>query len=174
MRKNNQEDNGIVTSELPISTSDAPLVIDLPDGQKIVLGRIASGAVIEVATWRGTGRPDSRTNRIMLGMSDTSSLDQSGQGQKSENAPKKVKSRSKRRSLSFAPKIQLPQAITEKLSRYTAKAPVEETHDLEIDAWIEKLSADLQEKKSAPRAPKKSPANSSKPAPQSSVRAKKG
>jgi hypothetical protein len=29
-----------------------------------------SGSVIEVATWRGTGRPDSRTNRLMLGMSN--------------------------------------------------------------------------------------------------------
>ena len=38
-------------------------------GQKIVIGKIASGSVIEVATWRGTGRPDSRTTRLMLGMS---------------------------------------------------------------------------------------------------------
>ena len=30
---------------------------------------MAEGSVIEVATWRGTGRPDSRTSRLMLGMS---------------------------------------------------------------------------------------------------------
>lgn len=54
---------------LPISNSDSPLVIDLPDGQKLVVGNLAAGSVIEVATWRGTGRPDSRTSRLMLGMS---------------------------------------------------------------------------------------------------------
>jgi hypothetical protein len=41
----------------------------LPDGQKLVIGKMAEGSVIEVATWRGTGRPDSRTSRLMLGMS---------------------------------------------------------------------------------------------------------
>ncbi len=29
---------------------------------------MTSGSVIEVATWRGVGRPDSRTSRLMLGM----------------------------------------------------------------------------------------------------------
>jgi len=52
----------------PISP-DQPLVIDLPDGQKLVVGNMVAGSVIEVATWRGTGRPDSRTSRLMLGMS---------------------------------------------------------------------------------------------------------
>lgn len=56
-------------SQLPIPISDSPLVIDLPDGQKLVIGKMAEGSVIEVATWRGTGRPDSRTSRLMLGMS---------------------------------------------------------------------------------------------------------
>ena len=45
------------------------MVIDLPDGQKLVVGKMIQGSVIEVATWRGTGRPDSRTSRLMLGMS---------------------------------------------------------------------------------------------------------
>ena len=54
---------------LPMSGGDSPLVIDLPDGQKLVVGNLAAGSVIEVATWRGTGRPDSRTSRLMLGMS---------------------------------------------------------------------------------------------------------
>jgi len=61
---------GPLLSNIPIPISDHPLVIDLPDGQKLVLGRLNSGSVIEVATWRGTGRPDSRTNRLMLGMND--------------------------------------------------------------------------------------------------------
>ena len=58
-----------VTS-LPLPISDTPLVIDLPDGQKIVIGKMQQGSVIEVATWRGTGRPDSRTNRLMMGMNN--------------------------------------------------------------------------------------------------------
>ena len=55
-------------SRLPLPISDSPLVIDLPDGQKIVVGKMTQGSVIEVATWRGVGRPDSRTSRLMLGM----------------------------------------------------------------------------------------------------------
>lgn len=61
-------------------------MIDLPDGQKIVVGKMTTGSVIEVATWRGVGRPDSRTSRLMLGMgngnvnedTDTESSPQSG------------------------------------------------------------------------------------------------
>jgi hypothetical protein len=83
-------------SKLPLPISDSPLVIDLPDGQKIVVGKMTLGSVIEVATWRGVGRPDSRTSRLMLGMgsgnvnedSDGSDNAQS-QGQKS--APVKPK-----------------------------------------------------------------------------------
>ena len=56
-------------SQLPLPISDSPLVIDLPDGQKLVIGKMAEGSVIEVATWRGTGRPDSRNSSLMLGMS---------------------------------------------------------------------------------------------------------
>jgi hypothetical protein len=61
----------LVSDELlPATISEnPPLVIDLPDGQKLVIGELKPGIVIEVATWRGTGRPDSRTNRIMLGVS---------------------------------------------------------------------------------------------------------
>ena len=57
----------------PITDSQPPLVIDLPEGQKMVIGKLDPDAVIEVATWRGTGRPDSRTNRLMLGVSNQSS-----------------------------------------------------------------------------------------------------
>jgi len=67
----------IVTS-LPLPSSDSVLVIDLPDGQKLLVGKMSSGSVIEVATWRGTGRPDSRTNRLMLGMSSSESETQLG------------------------------------------------------------------------------------------------
>jgi hypothetical protein len=67
--KETQGQENARVSKLPLPLSDQPLVIDLPDGQKLVIGKMTQGSVIEVATWRGTGRPDSRTSRLMLGMS---------------------------------------------------------------------------------------------------------
>jgi len=72
-------------STLPIKQDDSPIVIDLPDGQKLVVGQLANGSVIEVATWRGTGRPDSRTSRLMLGMSSAAGA----QSQAAEDAATK-------------------------------------------------------------------------------------
>jgi hypothetical protein len=73
MAKKNQSAPAPEVSTLPIKQDESPLVIDLPDGQKLVVGHMANGSVIEVATWRGTGRPDSRTSRLMLGMSSAAS-----------------------------------------------------------------------------------------------------
>jgi hypothetical protein len=69
MAKKQEEHIEPVVSSIPVPQSDSPLVIDLPDGQKLVVGNLPNGSVIEVATWRGTGRPDSRTQRLMLGVS---------------------------------------------------------------------------------------------------------
>ncbi len=62
---------------------------------------MTSGSVIEVATWRGVGRPDSRTSRLMLGMGSgnvnedsDASQPQSGQGAQyssTQGAPAKRK-----------------------------------------------------------------------------------
>lgn len=60
-----------IITKIPLPASDSAMVIDLPDGQKLVVGKMTHGTVIEVATWRGTGRPDSRTNRMMLGLSSS-------------------------------------------------------------------------------------------------------
>jgi len=76
-------------SKLPLPISDSPLVIDLPDGQKIVVGKMTQGSVIEVATWRGVGRPDSRTSRLMLGVGVASAQQDSESSQQS--ASTKVK-----------------------------------------------------------------------------------
>jgi hypothetical protein len=73
--KNTPQNNVPKVSKLPLPASDSPLVIDLPDGQKLVIGKMSQGSVIEVATWRGTGRPDSRTSRLMLGMSSNAPKD---------------------------------------------------------------------------------------------------
>lgn len=68
MAKNQNPEPKPRVSKLPLPATDSPLVIDLPDGQKIVIGKMTNGSVIEVATWRGVGRPDSRTSRLMLGV----------------------------------------------------------------------------------------------------------
>ena len=73
--KNPPQNNVPKVSKLPLPATDSPLVIDLPDGQKLVIGKMSQGSVIEVATWRGTGRPDSRTSRLMLGMSSNAPAD---------------------------------------------------------------------------------------------------
>jgi hypothetical protein len=73
--KNTPQNNEPKVSRLPLPASESPLVIDLPDGQKLVIGKMSQGSVIEVATWRGTGRPDSRTSRLMLGMSSNATKD---------------------------------------------------------------------------------------------------
>lgn len=88
--KNDSE--GPQSSELPLATigTPTPLVIDLPDGQKLVVSNLDPGTVIEVATWRGTGRPDSRTNRLMLGVS--SAADEPSE---SEQSPTKRLKRAK-------------------------------------------------------------------------------
>jgi len=84
--------NATETSDaVPPITPDQPLIIDLPDGQKLVVGNMVEGSVIEVATWRGTGRPDSRTSRLMLGMSPGSlspTVVQTDSGEKTKLTPK--------------------------------------------------------------------------------------
>lgn len=97
MAHNETEKSSPKVSKLPLPISDSPLVIDLPDGQKIVVGKMTQGSVIEVATWRGVGRPDSRTSRLMLGMGSGNVNEESeaegssaaqGSAQQSAPAPK--------------------------------------------------------------------------------------
>ena len=148
-------------SNIPIPISDNPLVIDLPDGQKLVLGRLNAGSVIEVATWRGTGRPDSRTNRLMLGMTDANAVQaNSPQSAATETsaAPKKITLPWGNVSL---PAIKLPKVDVESMKKFVlglissfkkAQArtrelsPVETTAELDINAWIESISREAEEK----------------------------
>jgi hypothetical protein len=173
MAKKKQVSNEPVISNIPIPASDNPMVIDLPDGQKIVLGKLSPGSVIEVATWRGTGRPDSRTNRFMLGVSDASSPAAPAQA-----APASATSKSK-----FTPPwkrekmtIQVEKSestnfisrfiggtvssFSKALKRTQDLTPVESTTDLEINAWIENLSREVKEE-SKPAAPRKAAARKS-------------
>ena len=85
MASKKQEPIAPVVTSLPLPSSDSVLVIDLPDGQKLLVGKMEHGTVIEVATWRGTGRPDSRTNRLMLGMSNAEEENSQAQSESTEN-----------------------------------------------------------------------------------------
>ena len=156
-------------TNIPIAVSDNPVVIDLPDGQKLVLGKLSAGSVIEVATWRGTGRPDSRTNRLMLGMSDTTPISSENSQQVEVKAAKKL-------SLPFG-SITMPDiggllvkfksmnkvvgsAITsfkKTIEKSRSLTPVETTADLDINAWIENISREVEAKGAQRRAttPKK-------------------
>lgn len=96
LANNETEKSSPKVSKLPLPISDSPLVIDLPDGQKIVVGKMTLGSVIEVATWRGVGRPDSRTSRLMLGMgsgnvNEDSEGGENSQGQSERKTPVKPK-----------------------------------------------------------------------------------
>lgn len=82
-------------SNIPMAKEENSLVIDLPDGQKLIVGDIPHGTVIEVATWRGTGRPDSRTNRLMLGVSNSDQI------KALENQHNEVKEKVKKNKFSF-------------------------------------------------------------------------
>lgn len=167
MAKKKQESNQPVISNIPIPASDNPMVIDLPDGQKIVLGKLSPGSVIEVATWRGTGRPDSRTNRFMLGVSDSSTP---AAPAPSAQAPATVKSKFtlpwKREKMSTTVEKQETSSFiarfiggtvgsfSKALKRTQDLTPVESTTDLEINAWIENLSREVKEE-TKPAAPRK-------------------
>jgi hypothetical protein len=86
MAKKESAPEAPVVTTLPLPNSDNAMVIDLPDGQKLVVGKMETGTVIEVATWRGTGRPDSRTTRLMLGVS---SQEKVSEGSAQPTAPQK-------------------------------------------------------------------------------------
>jgi hypothetical protein len=88
--KKSKESRAPKVTSLPLPISDTPLVIDLPDGQKIVVGKMQPGSVIEVATWRGTGRPDSRTNRLMMGMNNGESSNPATADTEKKNESKNV------------------------------------------------------------------------------------
>lgn len=148
MVKKRLENTEAKISKLPVELSDAPLVIDLPDGQKIILSKLQEGAVIEVATWHGTGRPDSRTNRFMLGVTtgQTSSVSESASvaPTKSEADPKQpligkmdILLRSAKSLI-----VNLSQPMKSALKKSKELTPVDSTTDLEINAWLDSLKSE--------------------------------
>jgi len=155
-------------SEIPIPVSDNPMVIDLPDGQKIVLGKLNPGSVIEVATWRGTGRPDSRTNRFMLGVSDSPAIanTQTPQSSSTKTSINKLQalwkrqkvaeqvsdqsaatySQEKKNPMGFISKFVggTVESVSNALKRTRDLTPIETTQDLDINAWIQNISREAE------------------------------
>jgi hypothetical protein len=80
-----------------VSNPKAPLVIDLPDGQKLLVGELPAGSVVEIATWRGTGRPDSRTTRLLLGVTNDEHPEAINSANETGAAHVDMRSRSERR-----------------------------------------------------------------------------
>ena len=158
MARKNEENSAPVVTSLPLPSSDSVLVIDLPDGQKLLVGKMNHGTVIEVATWRGTGRPDSRTNRLMLGMSSSESEAQVN----SQNAEEDlvVDKRSvkywiwlaaqivkKMKDLSITASLKIKALISKKSIMPKSSKPVESIED-DVQAWLDNIKSS-QPKKSA-------------------------
>ena len=172
MAKKIEPAKGPEVSNLPIPMPENPLVIDLPDGQKLVVGKLESGTVIEVATWRGTGRPDSRTNRLMLGMS-AAVKDDANQQSNSITQPELVGNESvnddrhkNRIKIPIIGEIKFPKFDFKKAKNINVKslsnsskqiknmllakskelAPVESVAELDIDAWLANIKKDSEAK----------------------------
>ena len=158
MARKNEENSAPVVTSLPLPSSDSVLVIDLPDGQKLLVGKMNHGTVIEVATWRGTGRPDSRTNRLMLGVSSSDSESQVNSQDSEEDMV--VDKRSirywiwlaaqivrKAKDLTVTFLLKIKTLISKKSIKPNVSKPVESIED-DVQAWLDNIKS-KQPKKSA-------------------------
>jgi hypothetical protein len=197
MAKKQEETTAPKVTSLPLPISDTPLVIDLPDGQKIVIGKLQPGSVIEVATWRGTGRPDSRTNRLMMGMNNgetsaaqpnseqTASTSQSTQASdwKSQalNTAKKLANQTQTLVSQSLSKLKKDESVTTKVQPATEENASSLASASEVDEWLQKVlersekktAKALEKKATTPKkavAPKKATKTVKKSAPKKSKR----
>jgi hypothetical protein len=149
MARKNEENSAPVVTSLPLPSSDSVLVIDLPDGQKLLVGKMNHGTVIEVATWRGTGRPDSRTNRLMLGMSSNDSEAQvNSQNTEEEMVVDKRSIKywiwlaaqiiKKVKDLAFTILIKVKSLFSKKSKKLTSSKPAESIED-DVQAWLDNI-----------------------------------
>ena len=197
MAKKQEETTAPKVTSVPLPISDTPLVIDLPDGQKIVIGKLQPGSVIEVATWRGTGRPDSRTNRLMMGMNNgetssaqpnseqTASTSQSTQASdwKSQalNTAKKLANQTQTLVSQSLSKLKKDKSVTTKVQPATEENASSLASASEVDEWLQKVlersekktAKVLEKKATTPKkavAPKKATKTVKKSAPKKSKR----
>jgi hypothetical protein len=168
MASKKQEPVAPVVTSLPLPSSDSVLVIDLPDGQKLLVGKMEHGTVIEVATWRGTGRPDSRTNRLMLGMSNADEENSQAQSESTENLEydkrsirywiwitRILLSKSKEAVLAQVNKLRQKKTETKEETRSTDV-------QADVDAWLESVIAKGEAKPKSVEAIPKAGATTSK------------
>jgi hypothetical protein len=149
MARKSEVNSAPVVTSLPLPSSDSVLVIDLPDGQKLLVGKMNHGTVIEVATWRGTGRPDSRTNRLMLGMS---SSDSDAQVNSQESADDLVVDKrsikywiwlsvqlsKKAKDLANSLWLKIKSSVTKKSNNLKTSKPVDSIED-DVQAWLDNI-----------------------------------
>lgn len=175
MAKKREPISAPTVTNLPLPISETPLVIDLPDGQKLVIGKMSNGSIIEVATWRGTGRPDSRTNRLMLGMSSANSLaapTEPSQVQSASSIKRKFEGISLP-NIDFTSLIAKFKSLFEKatkpVTRVSTSEPEEFTSDVDIEEWLAKLTSKAEKPSELP---KKSPKKAVSPKPAKTVKKK--
>lgn len=66
------KDAAIVASEgVRSRTTDEGIEIELPEGQRITIGTLPPGTVVEVISWQGTGSPGPKASRLLLGTART-------------------------------------------------------------------------------------------------------
>jgi hypothetical protein len=176
MAKKKAAPSAPVVTNLPLPISDTPLVIDLPDGQKLVIGKMSQGSVIEVATWRGTGRPDSRTSRLMLGMSSAAAAAQVAATQ-SVAAPATAKVFANNRvdirallsRINLAPVINALKELKAKgpkrIEIVKKNEPEEFTSSVDIEEWLAKITSKTEAKRvSSAKSPTKALTKKASPA----------
>jgi len=59
-------DGAVVHEPGPDTDPSAPFVVELPNGQRLEIGDVPPGTIVEIATWRGNGAPDARTERMVI------------------------------------------------------------------------------------------------------------
>jgi hypothetical protein len=174
MARKNEENSAPVVTSLPLPSSDSVLVIDLPDGQKLLVGKMNHGTVIEVATWRGTGRPDSRTNRLMLGMSSNDSESQVNSQESEEEMVVDKRSAKywvwlamqitkKAKDLAVATLLMVKALISKKSNKVKSSKPAESIED-DVQAWLDNIKSSQPKKSPLPlMGPAKSQSTSKAP-----------
>lgn len=62
------------SDDIRTRTSDEGLEIELPEGQRVLVGPMPAGTVLEIISWKGAGSPGSDASRLLLGTATTESL----------------------------------------------------------------------------------------------------
>lgn len=104
---------------------------------------MTQGSVIEVATWRGVGRPDSRTSRLMLGMG-SGNVNEESEGEQSQQ-PGPARPPVSRKPQGFAGVIFTVEMFIKNFSRINWSAT--------LKALIQSLTSKKAKKVKSPSAP---------------------